>query len=230
MALHRVPADRHVARAANMEEAELKKLSVLSVLGVLLLAGVGAQADVVVSSSGLGWVFISQNTYGLPANLSGIGCGIENGTTCEPTGVFHFSVGFTSSGAYNIFESTGALSDQIQYFNDGSGKGVVLFYSDPNLQNVAQDATFLCTEGLEGANGCVGTFHILALDGTDITVQAASDSEIVFDPFGLGADTSDQIKFTGEGVITTVPEPGSVMLLGTGLAGLAGTIRRRLRK
>lgn len=211
----------------------MRKLTVFSILGVLLLVAVGAQADVTVTNgSSAGWVFISHNTYGLPADLSGIGCGIENETTCEPMGVFNFNVSFNSSGAVNIMDATGAISDQIQWGNGGNGLGVVTFKSDPDLNNLVGDVSSICIEGDADhggvAGGCVGSF-IISTAGGDVTVYGASDGEVVFDPFGLGADSSDEIKFVGA-TPTEAPEPGSMALLGAGLLGLAGTIRRKLNK
>lgn len=216
----------------------MRKLTIFATLAVLLLA-VCAQADVTVTNgSSAGWVQISPNTFGLPANLSGIGCGTENETICEPVGVFNFNIAFAGSGAWNILDTdsaTGqlALSDQIQYFNGPSGLGVVLFYSDPNLANALPDVPTLCIESFAaptdpGPGGCVAPFTILAADGSVITLTAASDSEHVFDPFGLGADSSDELQVTGGAhIVPGVPEPGTMMLFGSGLFGLAGTIRRK---
>jgi hypothetical protein len=118
------------------------------VLLVFALLSASARADDITVSNGTsaGWVQISQNTFGLPADLSGIGCGSEKRNLVQPMGVFNFNVGFNSSGVVNILDGSGALSDQLHFFNDANGHGVVTFISDPSLANALSGGTTLCTE------------------------------------------------------------------------------------
>ena len=69
----------------------------------------------------------------LAANLTAIGCGVENDTTCEPTGTFLVSNPFAiaGSGYYTIADASGALSDIVTVANVG-GSGQIQFFSDPN--------------------------------------------------------------------------------------------------
>ncbi len=201
------------------------KISIILVLLVFGLLSASARADDITVSNGssAGWVQISPNTFGLPADLSGIGCGIENETSCEPMGVFNFNVGFSSSGVIDILDGSGALSDQLHFFNDANGLGVVTFISDPSLADALPDGTTLCTESL---SGCVASFPITATGGSVITINAASDDEATFDPFGLGADTSDQLQVKGATIVST-PEPHGFALLGTGLLTLVCMLRKK---
>ncbi len=98
-------------------------------------------------------------TWVLPADLSSIGCGVENFTTCEPVGAW-YQPGFfwnVPANTYVILDPDGNWSDTITLGNFGpNGNAAITFASDP------------------------------------------------------------------------VPEPGSLLLLGSGLIGVAGTIRRKL--
>jgi len=194
-----------------------------------------ARADTVLSTSPE-WTLLPNSigpntgTWGLAANLTGIGCDVENETTCEPTGTFIVSNPFTIAGPgfFATADADGTLSDIVTVANVG-GLGQIQFFSDPN-PGVTPPPGFtnlglLCNEG---AAGCFGTFHLTTSSGAMLTIDAGSDAEVVFDPFGFGFDSSDQIRFTGVSVVIT-PEPSSIALLLGGLAALGYRIRRRNR-
>ena len=199
-------------RGASMKAFKWVVLGMV-VMGLAVVPSAAWAGGVVVTnaSSG-GWVRIgTSNTFGLPADLSGISCGTENETTCEPAGVFDFNVSFAASslGNFNILDEGGVgLSDQIQISNDPTtGLGVVTFLSDPNLGNaVSSGASDICNEVL--GSGCIVPITITTTTGATIVITAASDSESVFDPFGLGADSSDELQImSGATVGGTTPEP-----------------------
>ncbi|GAC1415572.1 MAG: hypothetical protein NVSMB62_03550 [Acidobacteriaceae bacterium] len=203
------------------------RLTAALAVGFLLPTAAFAAAVTVTNNSSAGWVQIgTSTTFGLPANLNSIQCGSENETSCEPTGVFDFSVAFASSGVLNIMDPDGSIGDQIHYFNTG-GHGEVTFTGDPGVGNLL-GGTALCTEN---GGGCVKAFTINAIDGTVITLTAASDGEQLFDPFGLGADSSDELQITSGATIgNPTPEPSSLLLLGSGALALAAKFRRRITR
>lgn len=208
----------------------------------------GSANAVTITNLSPDWVIVpgsvgpSGGIWGLPADLSGIGCEFENETSCEPTGNFMLSSSITSANAgsyYTILDDDGVTtSDIVTVANTGpSGNGQIRFYSDPDLGADLTGLTnlgILCTE--DSAAGCVGSFDLTLADGSAVTVQPASDGEAVFDPFGFGFDTSDQVKFTcttvGTCQLVQAPEPGSLSLFLTALvAGGFGLMwRGRIRR
>jgi hypothetical protein len=92
-------------------------------------------------SKGSIWTSLGNETWVLPADLSGIGCGTENETTCEPVGTFYANNGASwvpgAIGLWVILDAPGdktwvgrvGWSDVIKTFN-GPGGAVLQFYSD----------------------------------------------------------------------------------------------------
>jgi hypothetical protein len=94
------------------------------------LSGVGYSWDQAADSI---WTSLGNQTWVLPANLSSIGCGVENSTTCEPMGHFISPSAWNPAalGTYVILEAGGGFSDIITTYNDANGFANITFSSDP---------------------------------------------------------------------------------------------------
>jgi len=67
---------------------------------------------------------------------------------------------------------------------------------------------------------------ILGLTGAEGAFIDPLTGDFLFSTFGSGSDSIYEVQ----GFVPTIPEPGTLALMGTGVLGLAGVIRRKLAK
>ena len=119
-----------------------------------------------------------------------------------------FNVDVTEDGQLRL-TITGAGLD----YDDVAGDGIDL---------VSNDGTTLVLNFDADSSGANVT-NILAINGqtlNGITLEAIDDTQI---------NLVRQIRINGDGPTTVVPEPATMLLLGTGLAGFAAKLRNRRR-
>jgi len=134
------------------------------------------------------------------------------GGTNPPTGFYTFTTTFDATGFYS-----GTLSvladDTTEVFLNG-----VLLIADGDLGGDTH-----CADGVPNCSMVDSiTLHGVSLSGTNtlaFVVQQAGDQAPKSDPSGFDFNAS----------LTQVPEPGSLMLFGTGLVSSAGMLLRRRR-
>jgi hypothetical protein len=152
------------------------------------------------------------------------GLGLDTCSSASPCGTVTFTTGALTSG--NL--STGAMFAAGGTFvitgngTDGLPNGVIFngtFSSAVSWTpsgKVGVDGTILYT--LSGS--ITGTYNGHTVDGATIQITFNTGKNGFIESATLGS---------GDTVISPVPEPGTLGLLGTGLVGLAGVVRRKLK-
>ncbi len=136
----------------------------------------------------------------------------------------------STAGFYTLSATTlGATSGIFNLFPNGLGVGINGIGFGANF--VPSTSLFVGNLGnlldftmLTESDSYSGGFLNVTVDGT-ISLNGGPAIPVVLLVSSQGPDL--QIDATYSASLTTVPEPGSVALLGTGLLGFAGVVRRK---
>ncbi|HET6307437.1 MAG TPA: choice-of-anchor A family protein, partial [Rhodopila sp.] len=180
----------------------------------------------------------------LSTQLAGVAA---NSTTTTANGVLTFNAAPNSSGVavFNINSSlfsnastvtinlNGATSVIINVDVDDCGSGVCTFSPSANFQSPTDYASAVLWNFTNATNLDFNTEFggsILAPDATLDNASPIDGSVVVANDSGSGGEIHSY-PYTGTlpGGSTSVPEPGSLALLGSGIVGLTAACRRRRR-
>lgn len=137
---------------------------------------------------------------------------------------------FTGLGSTSLNTPTGSSFGNFQTFVSGTGASasgtftLTITQTIPSAGSGSFSATFSGTFTATNSGNGVVNFSV-----TSVTIGGTIYS-ITNNPLNLVPPASNNGITTVQGQINSVPEPTSMFLLGTGLLGVAGAVRKRFKR
>ena len=205
-----------------------------------------ALATLVIAGLSLAWVpSASANSVSFNLTTNNLGISGSVGTvTVTDTGANQVTVSLTMNAGFSIKLQGGDIAfSGPSGLTGGSVSGLTAFSGANTFtglsfkhffapKNISEFGTF----AFDYANIKGSPNGVVSADSLTFMLTAPGLSASQFTGVAIhfctasGTNCGPQTGFASSGPATVVPEPGSMILLGSGLVGLAGLVRRRIRR